>query len=125
MAILTREAFLDLKDSLLGEHTTYVEVAPDLEVKVVQLTAEGAFAVMDNGGDDDLTEKQRFRRSSYRWAAACCVDEDGNQVFTVEDLEKLPYQLLMKLVQAVNRVNGLSNPEAIDEAEKNSEEALS
>lgn len=127
MAVLTRETFLDLKESLFGRQAEYVEIMPGYSVKIVQLTAEGAFAVMDDGAEDagEISEKEKNRRSSYRWAAACCVDEDGNQIFTVEDLEGLPYKMLIPLVQAVNRVNGLSNPEVIEQAEKNSEEALS
>lgn len=116
-----------MKESLFGQQTDYVEISPGYQVKVVQLTAEGAFAVMEDGQDsnEEITEQEKFRRSSYRWAAACCVDEEGNQIFTIEDLEHLPYQILTKLVQAVNRVNGLSNPTEVEQAEKNSEEALS
>lgn len=124
MAILDREMFLKIQNEMLGPKSELVEIVPGYEVKVVQLTAEeglGLYSIAD--GD---SEEERNQNGSFRWIAACCQSEDGAQVFTFEDVQKLPVRVVSKLIGAVNRVNDLAEGDsAIEEAEKNSEKTTS
>lgn len=123
MAILNRDMFLQIQEELAGQKSELVEIAPGIEVQVVQLTAEAGFGLF-NLADSDPADK-RNEMGTFRWVAACCRGEDGVQVFSVDDLRQMPLEIVQKLAQAVNRVNGLANPDSIEEAEKNSNTAIS
>lgn len=123
MAILNRDMFLEIKEELAGQKIELVEITPGVEVQVVQLTAEAGFGLYNLSEKDP--QDSRNELGTLRWVAACCRGEDGVQVFTVEDLKKMPMQIVQELAAAVNRVNNIANPEAIEDAEKNSEMAIS
>ena len=118
MAILNKESFAALRDDIFAIQSEYVELKDGYGVYVVQLTTDGAISLASfNAQNPDY--------AMLNWAAACCVDENYEQVFSVDDLRRLPQALTHKLIDAVVRVNGLLNKTAVEDAEKNSEEAAS
>lgn len=68
-------------------------------------------------GKPDLAKQRQMRE---RMIVACCYDEDGNKVFSIEDVVALSQQaihIVDRLYEAADRVNsGMS----VDEWEKNS-----
>lgn len=118
MAILNRDMFLRIQDELSGKKVEIVEIAPDIQVQVVQLTAEAALELFTMSEND--SPEMRNQLGTLRWVAACCRGEDGRQVFDIDDLRKMPLGIVQKLAAAVNKVNGLADPEAVAESEKNS-----
>lgn len=123
MAILNRDMFLQIQDELAGPKFELVEIAAGVEVQVVQLTAEAGFGLFNLAESDSPDERNKL--GTLRWIAACCRGEDNVQVFSVDDLKRLPFDIVQRLAQAVNRVNGIANPESIEDAEKNSDLAIS
>lgn len=125
MAILSRDMFLEIREELEGKKAELVEIAPGIEVRVVQITADAGYALSNMLEREASNDGRINTEDTFRWVAACCRGEDGEQVFTPEDLGKLPMRTVQDLVAAVNRVNDLANPVAIEDAEKNSEVAIS
>lgn len=124
MAILDRDLFLKVQNEALAPKSELVEIAPGYEVKVVQLTAEEGLDLYSTNGEED--QDKQGKTSTLKWVAACCKGENGSPIFTIEDVQNLPAQIVFKLAAAVNRVNELaSGDNAIEEAEKNSEATTS
>lgn len=113
---LTRTMFEEMRETLFGIGSEYVEVAPGYGVNVIQLTVEGALALAEQI-DNQSADKTKSRMATY--VAACCVDDEGNQVFTREDVLRLPESIGAKLFAATMRTNAVINPEVAEEAEKN------
>lgn len=118
MATITKDLFSQMREEICGVESTYVDLKNGYGVHVIQLNTEGALALSAMKVEDESL-------AILNWAAACCVDDDMNPVFTVEDLLHLPNELTMKLTKAVAEVNGFLSKEAVDDAEKNSEEVAS
>lgn len=116
MQTLTRSVFEQMREEIFGIGSEYVEVAPGYGVNVIQLTVEGALALAEQV-DENNPDKTKSRMVVY--IAACCVDDEGNQVFTPDDVLRLPQPTGQKLMEAVMRTNGLYNPKVSAEAEKN------
>lgn len=117
MAIINRGLFESIKDDLFNTDGEIVKLNDEYEVNVIQLNVRGSLA-MTNLGDES------GRNALLHWAAMCCVDDDMNPVFTVDDLMNMPNKMANNIIQAVIRVNGLlASAEKQDEIEKNSEEA--
>lgn len=123
MAILNRDMFEAIRQDLVDQNSELVEIMPNVQVRVAQLTARAGFELVNMSEGE--TEEDKNRLSSYRWIAACCVDDDGKPVFTIEDVEGLPFELVQRLAKAVNKVNGIASSAGEEEAEKNSGEAIS
>lgn len=118
--VLSRDMFLEIREELSGIKDDYVEVIPGIKARVVQLTADAGFALVAMGqNDDDKKGADSFKESSFRWICACILDNNNNPVFTMEDLKSLPFELIQRLTRAVYKVNGLSSPQGVEEAEKN------
>ncbi len=69
----------------------------------------------------DLDPKSKVRRISMLLIALCAVDEEGNRLFTEEDVETLARKsskAIERVAKAIVRLNRL-NEEAVEEAEKN------
>lgn len=126
-AVLNRDIFLQIKGELVGKHDKYVEVMPGVKARVVQLTADAGFALISLAQKDLANEEQAggekkesgLGKNSYRWICASVLDMDGLPVFTMEDFKDLPFELVQRLTRVVNEVNGLSAPDAAENAEKN------
>lgn len=124
MAILNKAMLDELQNEILGQKVELVEVKPGLCVKVVQLSAEAGFGLVNMAEKEKTPERRNFM-GTLRWIAASCVDDEGNEVFTLDYLKKMPFEFVQKLAQAVNKVNGIASSVAIEEAEKNSGKASS
>ena len=116
--ILNRDMFLQIKEELSGKKEEFVEIVPGIDARVVQLTADAAFALLAMGQADD-DKKDDISQNTYRWIAACVRDNDGNPVFEVDDLKTLPFRVVQELMRVVNRINGMAGAEGAEEAEKN------
>lgn len=112
MTTLTKDLFESMKEELCGIESTYVELKDGFGVNVIQLNTEGAIALANMSEADNAN-------MMIKWVAACCVDDDMNPVFTVEDVLHLPQALSQKLISAVIDVNDLLQKNNTDEAEKN------
>lgn len=122
MAILNRDVFLQIKEELAGRNEEFIEILPDVQARIVQLTSDAGFALVakaQKDAEEELGEAQAISLNSYRWICACVVDENGNPVFQMGDLATLPFELVQRLAAAVNKVNGLMTPQGTEEAEKN------
>ena len=117
MAILNRDMLKEIKDDLFERQFELVEIKPGIQVRIAQLSAEAGFAIVSMGDKD--TPEKRNQEGILRWIAASCVDEDGKEVFKLDELKQMPFELVQKLAQAVNRINAISSPEAVEDARKN------
>lgn len=88
-------------------------------VKGMSTRERGAFEqqFLKKGAIDPLKSKQ----ARERMLIACCVDDQGNRMFTLDDVSQLslqPVALLDRIYAACGRVNGIN---AEEDVEKNSE----
>lgn len=118
MQIISKDQVGELLGELFKEKKEVVEVMPDVGVNVIELSATAAI----NLSEDTKDNPDVITRA---WVAACCVDDEFNPIFTVEEAGKLPGTTLKKLFDAVVRVNSIMSTTSVEEAEKNSEEAES
>lgn len=118
---LTRDMFLEIREELSGKKDDYVEIMPGIKARVVQLTADAAFALlaMNQGEEDKEDKKDDISANTYRWIAACVRDNENAPVFEVEDLKTMPFEVVQKLMRAINQINGLAGSGGSEEAEKN------
>ena len=114
--ILTKEVFQDVKATILPLQRELIALSPDYEVYITELSAAAAIQIGTSNGNSNPAD----------WVAACCVDENGNTVFSKEDVLQMPVAVFNTLVEAALRLNGLTHSEeVVEEAEKNFEEAAS
>lgn len=114
--ILTKEVYQNVKDTILPLQRELVALSEGYEVYITELSAAAAIQV---GASTDKSDPAD-------WVAACCVDENGNTVFSKEDVLQMPIAVFNTLVEAALRLNGLTHSEeVVEEAEKNFEEAAS
>lgn len=116
--VLNRDMFLQIKEELSGKKEEFVEIVPGIEARVVQLTADAAFALLAMNQDED-DKKVDISQNTYRWIAACVRDNFGNPVFEADDLKTLPFKVVQELMRVVNRINGMAGGDGTEEAEKN------
>lgn len=116
--ILTRDMFFEIKEELSGKKDEYVEIMQGVKARVVQLTADAAFALLAMNKDDP-DGKDEISANTYRWIAACVRDEENRPVFDVDDLKTLPFDIVQKLMRAINQLNGMAQGDGVEEAEKN------
>jgi hypothetical protein len=88
-------------------------------VKGMNAKEKGAFEMQFvKKGEHDVAKQRQMRE---RMLVACCVDENGARIFTVEDVASLGLQsvfLIDRIFAACKRVNG---DEEIEDIEKKSE----
>lgn len=118
MKVLTKNQFQKMKESLFKMDAEFVEVYEGFGVNVVQLSTEGALALSE-------VSEENVNDNIFAWVAACCVDDEANPVFTKDDIRKMPSKVSKPLIDATLRLNGLLSATALEDAEKNSEEAAS
>lgn len=115
MALATREAILSAKDW----ETKDVEIPKWGTVRIRNLTVAERLDFAKEFGAE-LTGEDSCKLLC-KVVVASVIDEEGNQVFKWEDVEKLltkNWANIEKLADAVFKFNGLAR-EVIDEAEKN------
>lgn len=120
--ILNREIFLQIREELSGKQEKFVDIAPGIQARVVQLTSDAGFALiaMTQDEDKDSDGGKNLGINSYRWICACVVDDAGNPVFEMDDFKTLPFELVQRLARVVNEVNGLApTGDGMEDAEKN------
>lgn len=121
MAILNKDAILAASDL---KHET-VEV-PEWggEVIVSEMTGEDSDAWSDESyslSEDGKSVKVNRANFKARLVAACVVDEEGNRMFTTEDVAALgrkSAKALARLFEAADRLNGIT-PRSREALEKN------
>lgn len=110
------------KDAILSANDTQAESIPvpewggDVRIAVMSGLARDRFIEMQNDGQTGYSVFQA------RLLATTIVDDAGNLLFTVEDVDKLRGKsrtVLDRLTQEAVRINGMS-VEAIEREEKNS-----
>lgn len=120
---------INVRDLLLKPVETPTEIVPlpelgqGVSVTVKGMTArdKGAFDMQFVTKGEHNTRAQKQMRE--RMLVACCVDESGNRLFTLEDVAALGLQsvaIIERIFDACQRVNGTAS-KAVETAEKNSE----
>lgn len=120
---------INVRELLLTPVATPTEIVPlpelgdGVSVTVKGMTArdKGAFDMQFVTKGEHNTKAQKQMRE--RMLVACCVDESGSRIFTLEDVASLGLQsvaIVERIFDACQRVNGTST-KAVEAAEKNSE----
>jgi hypothetical protein len=120
---------INVRELLLTPVSTPTEVVPlpelgdGVTVTVRGMTArdKGAFDMQFvTKGEHNVKAQKQMRE---RMLVACCIDESGSRLFTLEDVAALGLQsvaIVERIFDACQRVNG-TNSKAVETAEKNSE----
>lgn len=116
MTLLNKEAILSADDRKFEDVPT-----PEWggAVRVATINALDHDRWMAKNAKDGGASPETFR---LHYVALCCVDEDGNALFTLSDVEALgrkSHQVINRLFDVASRLNGL-NLATVEEAEKNS-----
>ena len=116
MTTLSKDAILAANDTK-AETISVPEWGGDVRIAVMSGLARDRFVEMQNDGQTGYSVFQA------RLLATTIVDDAGNLLFTVEDVDKLRGKsrtVLDRLTQEAVRINGMS-VEAIEREEKNSD----
>ena len=119
--ILTKDFVDENKELFFGKAPQLISLVEmngeDVQVWVRPLSAVTAFEILSN-------EENKDKNMNFLFISACVVDENGNTIFDVEDVERLNVKVYEKLVTAVFGTNAtLDMDNQVEEAEKNSEQA--
>jgi hypothetical protein len=118
---------LNIRDLLLKPLEPPKEIVPlpelgegvTITVRGMNAKEKGAFEMQFvKKGEHDVAKQKQMRE---RMLVACCVDDSGNRIFTIEDVAALGLQsvsIVARIYDACQRVNGEDSEEV---AEKKSE----
>ena len=109
MPVLNREAFL--KPATVQQDTVHIpELGGDVIVRGMTARTRSQFeSHFSTAAGKPIPSRHREMRE--RLVIACCIDEDGNALFTAEDVEtlgNLPATIIEPLVDAAQRVCGMT-----------------
>ncbi len=114
---------LNVRELLLKPLETPTEVVPlpelgegvSVTVKGMNAKEKGAFDMQFvKKGEHDVTKQRQMRE---RMLVACCIDDSGNRLFSVEDVAALGLQsvfIIDRIFAACQRVNGDSDKDAAE-----------
>lgn len=119
---------MSVRDKLLTPIITPKESVPIPELgEDVSVIVQGMTAGQKNAFDLQFTKDgqpnpKTQKQARERMLVACCVNEDGTRMFTLEDVAALSLQyvkIVERIFDACQRVNGIT--EAAPDYEKNSD----
>lgn len=118
--LLTKDFVAENKELFFGKEPKLVSLGEmngqEAQVYVIPLSALNAMEIL-------FDEKNKDKSMNVLFVAACVVDEYGERIFDVEEVEQLNFKLYEKLLSAVFGSNAILDADkGIEEAEKNLEE---
>lgn len=122
MSLLSRSQILE-SDDLVTEDVPVPEWGGDVRVRTLTGTERDAFELSISGDG----KKKNLENLRARLAALCIIDEDGQRVFSDDDVRKLGLKsagALGTVFDVASRLNGLTEKD-VEELAGNSEAAPS
>lgn len=118
--ILNKQFLSENSTLFFGEEAEIVSLGEmngeEVQVWVTSLSALNAMEVFAD-------EANKEKATPILFVSACTVDENGDRIFDVDEVEKLNLSIYNKLWEAVARKNVLIGADkGVEEAEKNLEE---